>query len=173
MTRELEIVEESLFRDKVKVTGTSLTINQDVTFDQWQQIGQILRNIGGSIHFWLGDWLKFGEKKWGEKYAQAIEETGFDYGTLRNDVFVCENVDLSCRRDKLSFSHHAEVASLEPEKQKIWLDKAEKEHLTRSEFRQVLKEEKKQKHEHQWVDVIYQQCKLCRKLQRKEEITTS
>ena len=37
------------------------------------------------MHFWIGDWLNYGERKWGEKYKEALEKTGYDYQTLRND----------------------------------------------------------------------------------------
>lgn len=67
-------------------------------------------------------------------YSQAIEETGFDYETLRHDVALCGRIELGRRRPNLSFGHHNEIAYLEPEQQKKWLDRAEKEDLTVAEL---------------------------------------
>ena len=48
-------------------------------------------------------------------YSQALEATEYEEGTLRNDKFISGKFELSRRRENLSHSHHAEVASLEPE----------------------------------------------------------
>ncbi len=72
----------------------------------------------------------------GEMYAQAVEETGLDSGTLRDAKWVASKVDLCRRRHKLSFSHHKEVAALSPDLADTLLDKAEQENLTRRELRQ-------------------------------------
>jgi len=37
--------------------------------------------------------------------------------SLRNNKWVADRVELSRRRDNLSFAHHAEVAKLEPDEQ--------------------------------------------------------
>ena len=51
-------------------------------------------------------------------YDDIAEETGYETKALRNIKYVADNVELSRRKDNLSFSHHVEVASLPPE----WLD---------------------------------------------------
>ena len=43
--------------------------------------------------------------------AQAIEATGRSYQTIANAKRVAERVDVSRRREDLSWSHHAEVAT--------------------------------------------------------------
>ena len=108
-------------------TPTELILPEDTNFEDWAAIGQRLQWISRGIHFWIGDWLRFGERKWGEKYAQAIEETPFSLGTLQNDVWVTSAIDPSRRREQLTFNHHAVVAALPPAEQDRWLDKAESE----------------------------------------------
>ncbi len=84
----------------------------------------------------LGDWLLYGQnKKWGEKYDRAVEATGYDYGTLRNAKSVAKRFPLSRRRDKLTFAHHQEVASLADKDAERLLDQAEAEHLSRNDLR--------------------------------------
>ena len=108
-------------------TPTELILPEDTTFEDWTAIGQRLQQISRAIHFWIGDWIKFGERKWGERYAQAMEETPFAQQTLMNDVWVCSKFHSSRRREDLTFNHHAVVAALPPAEQDEWLDTAERE----------------------------------------------
>ena len=93
----------------------------------------------GRIHkataFWIGDWINYGEAAYGEMYAQAVDDLGLDPQTLMNYASVCRRVAGGRRRSGISFSHHAEVASLDPEEQTHWLDQAEAERWSRSELR--------------------------------------
>lgn len=63
---------------------------------------------------------------YGETYAQAIEATGYEEQSLRNAKFVAASVEFSRRRENLSWSHHAEVASFDADEQTRWLDEAER-----------------------------------------------
>ena len=76
----------------------------------------------------------------GERYAQAIEETGFEYKTLRDDKWVASRIDLSRRRDKLTFAHHREVVSLDPDAQDYLLQEAEKQRIPAKAFRQMVRD---------------------------------
>lgn len=94
------------------------------TFDEWQQCGAFIQEAEKSVQFWIGDWLNFGEKTWGNKYVEAIQKTGLDYQTLRDYKWVAKAVPLSLRKDKLSFHHHKQVADLPTEKQTALLTQA-------------------------------------------------
>lgn len=107
----------------------------DPSFDEWLAAGEFIKNADKSIHFWIGDWLNYGEKRWGEKYEEAMEKTGFDYGTLRNDRYVATQVNLSLRNDKLSFTHHFVVAPYSPREQAILLERADTLGLSVKQFR--------------------------------------
>lgn len=91
--------------------------NGNPSFEDWQTLGQWLRFAEGAVHWWIGDWLNYGEQKWGEMYAQAIDATGFDYETLKADKWVSAKIELVRRRTNLSWSHHQEVAAMEPKDQ--------------------------------------------------------
>ena len=112
----------------------------DPSFDQWLECGEFINKAKGAVHFWIGDWLNYGERKWGEKYVEAIEKTGYEYKTLRNDKWVAARVDLSRRRDKLSFDHHASVANLESEEQALLLHDAEEKKLDSKAFRKYVEQ---------------------------------
>ena len=94
------------------------------TFTNWQECGVFIQEAEKSVQFWIGDWLNYGERAWGKKYTEALEQTGLDYQTLRDYKWVASNVPLSVRKDTLSFHHHKQVASLDKEQQEHLLTKA-------------------------------------------------
>jgi len=128
------------------VTPVSLEIVPGLKFDHWERIGRILSLAEKGVQWWIGDWIRYGEHEYGEKYAQAIEATGLEGKTLRNYVFVAEHVEMSRRRDNVDFSTHAEVAALPPEDQEEILEKAASENLTR---RLVRREARKVRRKHE------------------------
>lgn len=138
----LALKNDSLFTTHVKLSKTSLEMDENTTFEEWSEIGEKLQDIQGSIHWWIGDWISFGEHKWGEKYTQAIEKTGYVLETLKTDVWVANSIKKSLRNDNLSFTHHHLVASLEPKDQEKWLDKAEKEELSTRELKATIRKYK-------------------------------
>lgn len=102
---------------------------------QWTEVGRRLGTMGRCSQWWLGDWVRYGVSKWGEKYKAAARITGYDGHSLRNMAYVASRFDLSRRRDKLSFSHHAEVSALEPAEQDHWLELASSRRLSVGDLR--------------------------------------
>jgi len=89
--------------------------------------------------WWLGDWIRYGTTRWGEKYKQAAKVTGYDVQTLRNIAYVAGQIPASRRRDNLTWSHHAEVCALEPEEQDRWLDLAAEQRMSVADLRLELR----------------------------------
>ena len=115
----------------------------DIDREEWEAQGRWLGSIGRANQWWVGDWVRYGAAKYGEKYAQAAELTGYDEHSLRNMAYVASRyADLSRRRDNLSFSHHAELAALQAIEQDEWLERAERERLSVSALRTVLRRER-------------------------------
>jgi hypothetical protein len=90
----------------------------------WLAAGVSLAEFGRVNNWWLGDWIRYGNARWGEKYTEAARVTGLDAKTLRNIAYVASRFDLSRRRDNLSWTHHAELAALPPARQDQWLDRS-------------------------------------------------
>jgi hypothetical protein len=118
---------------------TALTLAEEISFEEWAEIGALLGRIARSTAWWIGDWLCYGEATYLERYAQAVDDLGLHPQTLMNCASVCRRVARRQRRAGLSFSHHAEVASLDPEEQDRWLGRAEAEGWSRSELRRRLR----------------------------------
>jgi hypothetical protein len=111
-----------------------LEVEGTPSFEQWLAVGEFIKKAEHSVQMWLGDWLNFGQRNYGEKYTQALETTEYEYSTLRNAAYVAARVPKEIRRDKLSFSHHQVVASLEPGDQDVFLRQAEENGWTRLEL---------------------------------------
>src|SRR3990167_209755 len=135
MKKELALVPSKYF----DFQRTGVVIKENTPIDEWLRIGEVLKKTNAATQWWIGDWLNFGEGKYGEMYSQALEATDYDYGTLRNFKFVASKVELSCRHDNLSFQHHWEVAKLEQTEQKKWLKEAVRQHWNVKELRQGIK----------------------------------
>lgn len=115
---------------------------------EWQECGRFLRHAEISVHFWIGDWLNFGERAFGTPYEKAIEETGFDYQTLATAKWVAGKIELSRRRETISFEIHKEAAALPPDEQEVFLTRAGQEGWTvqqaRMEKHRVLYEKRRE-----------------------------
>ena len=118
-----------------RFTPAGMVVDGDPTFADWSRCGEFLQQAAGRIQWWVGDWLNYGESKWGETYTQAVDATGLDYQTVANAKWVSGRFDVSCRRETLSFSHHLEVASLPVEQAESLLDEAESEGLSTRDLR--------------------------------------
>jgi hypothetical protein len=90
----------------------------------WLAAGVSLAEFGRVNNWWVGDWIRYGNAHWGEKYTEAARVTGLDAKTLRNIAYVASRFQLSRRRDNLSWTHHAELAALSPDQQDQWLDRS-------------------------------------------------
>jgi hypothetical protein len=120
----------------------------DLTRDGWREIGQALLRIERRIGWAVGEWWRYGERRYGVRLDMLRElELEESYGTIRNCARVCAAFEPSRRRDNLSFSHHVEVANIakaDPATADKLLDKAQTERLTirelRAEVRQARRE---------------------------------
>ena len=118
MTADLELLETGF-------TQTAwLAPADEMSFEQWQNLGATLQQIDASLPWWIGDWLNYGEWAWGEAYAQAVEITGMSVDRLNNYKWIANKIDVAQRREDLSWSHHRAVAAFDPELQADWLERA-------------------------------------------------
>ncbi len=119
---------------------TGLSLPPDFPLAEWKRFGKHLYLIADSSSWWLGDWLIFGQDMYPGRYRQAMEETCLDYKTLRNYAWIARRFPAAERHPKVSFQHHAEVASLEPAKRTMWLERAAQEGWSRNTLRQHVRQ---------------------------------
>jgi hypothetical protein len=96
----------------------------------WVEEGRRLGLIGRGVAWWLGDWLRYGNERYGERYSRASRITGYDRQTLMNMAYVASRFAPDRRRERLSWSHHADLAGVSAEEQEHWLDLAEADGLS-------------------------------------------
>jgi hypothetical protein len=110
---------------------------------EWAEAGRRMGSVGRNIQWLLGDWITYGNQKFGERYARAAKITGYDPQTLMNMVYVATRFSISRRRENLSWSHHEALASREVEEQDRWLDQAALHHWSVLDLRTMLRMAKK------------------------------
>ena len=170
---------------KAKFELNKLIIDETITLDEWKSLGQSLRQVEGSVQFWIGDWARFGEKQGftgkyvsPKVYDELEEITGYSRSALKDFRSVATRIDSSCRQDDVSFEHHRFVAQLPPEQQKEFLQKVSEENLTVKELREEVKQFKNQNNEMTQEETIpkekraetdYSHNETLRRLERKRD----
>jgi hypothetical protein len=126
---------DALLARRVRATRTGLNLAEGLPYEVWQRVGLQVGVLVDSSAWWIGDWLLYGQRTYGDRYATAAAATGFSYQTLRNYAWVASRFPMSRRRDSLSFGHHAELAALDDEEQEAWLRRADLRGWSRNELR--------------------------------------
>ncbi len=122
---------------------------RDMDHPQWVAVGRRLGGISRSNQWWLGDWLRYGTAKWGERYVEAAKITGYDVRSLANMASLAGCFHISRRRDNLTWSHHAVVAGLAQDEQEKWLDMAAAAKLSVADLRIELRSVERQRAPHE------------------------
>lgn len=115
-------IDPSLLPIGTEISSTSFDLPEGVSFKQWQSIGDALLRRHDRDLWMIAGWAAYGDR-YRRDDGPALERL-YAEQTLYNLGSVYRRVDSYRRRENLSFSHHAEVASLDPELQTVWLDDA-------------------------------------------------
>jgi N6-adenosine-specific RNA methylase IME4 len=126
-----------------ELNKTNLTFRRDVSKDEWMSVFHALKQVEGCVQFWIGDCLAYRQRKWG-MYEDIAEETGYDTETLRQYKRIAESVESGTRVPDLGYAHHREVASLPPDKQEFFLNKAVDENLSVRELKAEIRKTRKE-----------------------------
>ena len=136
----------------VMFTGQFLTldfyafINAEVEFDKWLIQMKNYNQMTSALPWWRGDLYLYGRINYGETIASGIfDPLIWDVKTWQNNASVCSRVAISRRRETLSYTHHAEVAYLDPEDQEKYLQIAEDLGLTTRQLKELLEKDGKKK----------------------------
>jgi hypothetical protein len=122
-----------------ELTQVAWTPLGDIGLAEWSAVGRRFGEIGRCSQWWLGDWIRYGNERFGERYTRAVKLTGYDVQSLMNMVYVASRFDISRRRENLSWSHHSAVASLELDSQEQWLSRAVADKLSVADLRVELR----------------------------------
>lgn len=115
-------------RGVVATSGVGIELANDIRFNDWRDVLDTAIAVGDASAWVIADCVAFGMKKiktdpaW-QIYATMIEQR-YQRQSLYDLGYVARSVDISRRREILSFTHHREVAALPPDEQRAWLDDA-------------------------------------------------
>jgi hypothetical protein len=116
---------------KFSISSTGIQFKDELSFEEWDTLGQKLGEVGKSIGFIIGDWINYGEGRYGDKYEESLARTGLAYTTLAHYSYVARKIQFCLRKQNLDYSVHATVAKLKTDDEKQhWLDMAEKHELS-------------------------------------------
>jgi len=145
--------------DLMVFDGMTLALSQNLTLPQ---AGAILEKLYQSMdwsQFYIGDLLNHCNAKFGEDYAQIVDPEKYKPKTLQRFKYIADRVPPKNRFTKLSYSIHVEVAHLDPESQKGWLQMAIDEGWTVDEMREAMGKKKPKKEK--GPKIIHFPCPKC------------
>lgn len=107
--------------DSFRITPIGLVGGETATEVEWRKLGRLLFQLHDSLQIILGDWLVQGERVYGKTYEDLAIEFDRKKKTLYNWKYVMSSVDISLRRENLSYKHYMIVAPMTYENQARWL----------------------------------------------------
>lgn len=131
--------------NKVELTARGAIITGTPNFGDWEQALNLAVYLEERSPFWKGDLLNYGYSRadWAGFIDAASSAWGLTPETLDQYRSVAKRVPAERRVAGLSFSHHEAVASAPAEDQQKYLQQAQREHLSVSETRRVVRKAKK------------------------------
>jgi len=135
VTDELALCSEGWY----EFSPMGLTILEAPSYEEWAAEFQGFQRLRLALPWIIGDMINAGDKWFGDESAQAIDATGLAAQSLYNYASVCGRIPIEDRQPGLSFSRHAAVAYLEPDKREQLLSQAVDEDLTTADLRAEVK----------------------------------
>jgi hypothetical protein len=115
------------------------------SLEEFERVGTMLASAHHLLAWWIGDWYNAGDDYHGEAFAQLLDHTKLDPATVLQYARIARQVPHDRRCETLTFSHHREVADLDPPDQIRWLARAEADgfssHRLRRELAKVMRKE--------------------------------
>lgn len=131
------------------LTNTGLLLPENLSYEDYVGIGRYLgearrvTEVQLQILEWaIGDWLDFGEWKYGDKFAQAADVTGLSPSRLANIQWLARTFPPERRRPDLTLAHHESVAALPVDEADRLLNEAADNDQTAGELRRQVQDQR-------------------------------
>jgi len=160
MSDTLKVFNENGGLVKYHLSRTSLVMPDGAEFSTVEKMIRGFKIVGDSVRFWLGDLLVYSERNYGEMYSQLVDSSDYAFNSLQDMMWVARSVAPMVRREELTWSHHREVAKLEIDKQREYLELAVKDSLTVSELKDAINKNEKTKKEQKTGKAYAFECAL-------------
>lgn len=124
------------------ITPTGLTLPDDISQDEWRNVGKVITNgLESSVSWAIGDWAEKANKLWEWTYEQIAQEIGYPIETLMTYASVCRKYPTSIRNRDVTFGHHRAVINREDRIE--LLERAAAEKWTVSQLQKLIAPPKK------------------------------
>ncbi len=120
-------------------TYLDLSQRPDLDLRTFESLARFLGRVHDGSKWYIADLLLQAETRFGESAYQIAEATGRSERTLANWCWVASKVARSRRRERLNFTCHYLVASMEPAEQDRWLGRAEEEGWSSRELQEAIR----------------------------------
>lgn len=111
--------DDGLYRfRRFRMTRTHLIAPEEINPEEFEAFGYFLRGMDNAVQFWIGDWANLyvgseaNDQERGKLYKELADRFGMQVRTIQNYASVCRNLEVSLRRETVSFTHHREVSEL-------------------------------------------------------------
>lgn len=94
------------------MTPVGLVVPEDMTDDEWNDVGRVIRDLDTSISWVIGDWALYAKQQWKAMASEIAEAFGYETSTIETYASICENIPRLIRNQTAHFSHHRLVAKL-------------------------------------------------------------
>ncbi|MEM4723614.1 MAG: hypothetical protein QXP01_01220 [Candidatus Hadarchaeum sp.] len=127
----------------VKIDPLGLTISGEVRTEEFRNIGMLLQKLQDMLMWAKADWLASGEVRQDFGLMAAADMLGIKYQTAKNLAHIARAWPRDKRLPDLSFTHHAELASLSEQERQYFVEIIRQRKLTIAELRTLLKSHSK------------------------------
>jgi hypothetical protein len=113
----MQLIQLTNGTSKVEVNATSLNFVQDLTEDEWYELGVNLFKLQRGANFYLGDWFNHGIDKLGDPVGILAKRgwKGPSANALRRTAKVCKQINPQYRQLEFGFELYNRVVALEAE----------------------------------------------------------
>ena len=122
-----------LTNPKVTVSRVGMLIKGKLSVEEWRDLAPSIGEVASSIAFIVGDWLVYGQGRFGNdttpaskvdghSYQLALAATGLDLSTLQNYAYVSRSIPYQMRSERLSWEHHRLLAKLPDDEIQSWIE---------------------------------------------------
>lgn len=129
-----------------RFSAVELKLPETLGKPEWAQLGIKLHRTEQVVQWWIGDWAAFGaphpESPGWRKHGALLEfckANEFDYGSISNKATISRSIHNSLRRERVPLSFFACLTRLKPREQKYWVERIEREKLTRGALRTAIR----------------------------------
>lgn len=126
-------------------TPIAFLIEKDLKFDEWLAVTRGMIRVHGYVNWWVGDLLVWGEGKFGDEYAQAIEPLEIvSAETAKQCQWISERVPIIRRDPEIAWTIYRMIAKLNEKEQVIWLKHVKDENLSTRQLKERFEKPKRE-----------------------------